>query len=135
MVADAAEAWPVVLRQSGAVLAAMTSGFDPSVPNMARVYNYWLDGKDNFPADRAEGERLLEIYPPLRDLVRENRAFVTRAVTYGAAQRISQFIDLGAGLPASPAIHQAARAVQPDARVAYVDADRVVLAHAPALLP
>jgi O-methyltransferase involved in polyketide biosynthesis len=112
----------------------MTSGFDPSVPNMARVYNYWLDGKDNFPADRAEGERLLEIYPPLRDLVRENRAFVTRAVTYAAEQRISQFIDLGAGLPASPAIHQAARAVQPDARVAYVDTDRVVLAHARALL-
>ena len=74
------------------------------------------------------------IYPPLRDLVRENRAFVTRAVAWAAGQGISQFLDLGAGLPASPAVHQAARAVQPEARVAYVDNDPVVLAHARALL-
>ena len=80
------------------------------------------------------GRRLLEIYPPLRDLVRENRAFVTRAVTWAAGQGISQFIDLGAGLPASPAVHQAARAVIPTARVAYVDLDAVVLSHARALL-
>ena len=68
---------------------------------MARVYNYWLGGKDNFPADRAEADLLLGIYPPLRDLVRENRAFVTRAVAWAAGQGISQFLDLGAGLPAS----------------------------------
>ena len=97
---------------------------------MARVYNYWLGGKDHFAADRAEADHLLEIYPPLRDLVRENRAFVTRAVAWAAGQGISQFIDLGAGLSASPAVHEAARAVLPAARVAYVDTDSVVLAHA-----
>ena len=131
--AGAAKARPVVLRLSGAVLA-VTTGFDPSVPNMARVYNYWLGGKDHFPADRAEGDFLLEIYPPLRDLVRENRAFITEAVGWAARQGIAQFIDLGAGLPASPSVHQAARDVLPAARVAYVDTDPVVLSHARALL-
>ena len=80
----------------------MTIGFDSGTPNMARVYDYWLGGKDHYAADRAEAERLLAIYPPLRDLVRENRAFVTQAVTWAARQGIGQFIDLGAGLPASP---------------------------------
>ena len=95
---------------------AVTAGFDPATPNMARVYDYWLGGKDHFPADRAEAERLLGIYPPLRDLVRENRAFVIQAVNWAARQGIGQFIDLGAGLPASPAVHQAARKVLPAAR-------------------
>jgi len=113
---------------------AVTAGFDPATPNMARVYDYWLGGKDHFPADRAEAERLLGIYPPLRDLVRENRAFVIQAVSWAARQGIGQFIDLGAGLPASPAVHQAARKVLPAARVAYVDIDPVVLSHARALL-
>ena len=112
----------------------MTAEFDPATPNMARVYDYWLGGKDHFPADRAEAERLLGIYPPLRDLVRENRAFVIQAVSWAARQGIGQFIDLGAGLPASPAVHQAARTVMPAARVAYVDTDPVVLSHARALL-
>jgi len=132
--AGAATARPVMLRHAGAVLAAMTSGFDPATPNVARVYNHLLGGKDASPADRAEAGRLLELYPPLADLVRENRAFVTRAVTWAAGQGIAQFIDLGAGLPASPSIHQAAREVIPTARVAYVDIDAVVLSHARALL-
>jgi len=113
---------------------AVTAGFDPATPNVARVYDYWLGGKDHFPADRAEAERLLGIYPPLRDLARGNRAFVIQAVSWAARQGISQFIDLGAGLPASPAVHQAARKVLPAARVAYVDIDPVVLSHARALL-
>jgi O-methyltransferase involved in polyketide biosynthesis len=121
-----------VLRLSGAVLAV--TGFDPSVPNTARVYNYWLGGKDHFAADRAEAELLLEICPLLRDLVCENRAFITEAVGWAARQGIAQFIDLGAGLPASPSVHQAARDVLPVARVAYVDIDPVVLSHARALL-
>ena len=112
----------------------MTGAFDPTTPNMARVYDYWLGGKDNYAADRAEAQRLLAIYPPLRELVRENRAFVIHAVSWAARQGIGQFIDLGAGLPASPAVHQAARAVMPAARVAYVDIDAVALAHARALL-
>jgi len=112
----------------------VTAGFDPATPNMARVYDYWLGGKDHFPADRAEAERLLGIYPPLRDLVRENRAFVVQAVSWAARQGTGQFIDLGAGLPASPTVHQAARRVMPLARVAYVDVDPVVLSHARALV-
>ncbi len=132
--AAAATARPVVLWQSGAVLAAMTSGLDTSVPNMARVYNYWLGGKDHFAADRAEAMRLVALYPLLPALVRENRAFLIEAVGWAARQGIGQFIDLGAGFPVSPSVHQAARAVLPAARVAYVDIDPVVLSHAVALL-
>ncbi len=66
---------------------------------MARVYDYWPGGKDHFAADREEAERLLRIYPPLRAMVRENRAFVTRAVTWAARQGIGQFVDLGTGAP------------------------------------
>ena len=134
MAAVAATARPAVLRHAGAVLAAMTSGFDTSVPNMARVYNYWLGGKDHFAADRAEADRLVALYPPLPALVRENRAFLIDAAGWAARQGIGQFIDLGAGLPVCPSVHQAARAVLPAARVAYVDTDPVVLAHARALL-
>jgi O-methyltransferase involved in polyketide biosynthesis len=112
----------------------VTAGSGGAAPNMARVYDYWLGGKDHYAADRAEAERLVAIYPPLRDLVRENRAFVTQAVSWAARQGIGQFIDLGAGLPASPPVHKAARAVLPAARVAYVDIDSVVLSHARALL-
>ena len=134
MAVAAATARPVVLRHAGAVLAAMTSALDTSVPNMARVYNYWLGGKDHFAADRAEAERLVALYPPLPALARENRAFLIEAAGWAARQGIGQFIDLGAGLPASPSVHQAARAVLPAARVAYVDIDPVVLSHAVALL-
>ena len=133
MAAAAATARPVMLRHAGAVLA-VTAAFDPATPNMARVYDQLLGGKDAFPADRAEAGRLLEIYPPLRDMARENRAFVAEVATWAAGQGISQFIDLGAGLPASPSVHRAARTVIPTARVAYVDIDAVVLSHARALL-
>jgi hypothetical protein len=133
MAADMAKARPVMLQDARAV-SAMTSGFDTTVPNMARVYNYWLGGKDHYAADRAEAERLVALYPPLPALVRENRAFLIEAVGWAARQGIGQFIDLGAGLPASPAIHQAARAVLPAAQVAYVDTDPVVLTHIRALL-
>jgi SAM-dependent methyltransferase len=118
----------------GAVLAAMTSGFDPATPNTARVYSRLLGGKDHFLPDRAEADVLLEIYPPLADMVKENRAFIALAVTWAAGQGISQFIDLGAGLPVTPAVHETARAVLPGAPVAYVDLDPMVLAHARALL-
>ena len=122
-----------VLRHARVVLA-MTYGFDPSVPNMARVYNYWLGGKNHFAADRAEADRLVALYPPLPALARENRAFLIKAVGWAARQGIGQFIDLGAGFPVSTSVHQAARAVLPAARVAYVDIDPVVLCHAAALL-
>lgn len=112
----------------------MTGAFDPTTPNIARVYDYLLGGKDNFSPDRDEGDRLLKICPFLRDLVRENRDFITRAVSCVAQLGITQFIDLGAGLPTSPSVHQAARNILPAARVAYVDTDSVALAHARALL-
>jgi len=112
----------------------MSPGFDASTANMARVYDYWLGGKDNYAADRAEAGRLLRIYPPLRAMARENRAFLARAVTWAAGHGVSQFLDLGAGLPTAQNTHQVARAVNPAAAVAYVDTDPVVLAHARALL-
>ena len=112
----------------------MSAGFDPATPNTARVYSRLLGGKDHFPADRAEADVLLEIYPPLAEMVKENRAFIAEAVTWAASEGIAQFLDLGAGLPAVPAVHQTARAVMPGARVAYVDRDPMVLSHARALL-
>ncbi len=112
----------------------MTGGFDPAMPNTGRVYSRLLGGKDHFAADRAEADVLLGIYPPLAEMVKENRAFLAEAVTWAASQGIGQFLDLGAGLPATPAVHQTARAVLPAARVAYVDRDPMVLSHARALL-
>ncbi len=111
----------------------MTAGFDSATPNMARVYDCWLGGKDHYAADRGEAGRLLRIYPPLRAMVRENKAFAAQAVTWAAGQGIGQFIDLGAGLPTVQNTHEVARAVNPAARVAYVDNDPVVLSHARAL--
>jgi len=112
----------------------VTGGFDPATPNTARVYSRLLGGKDHFPSDRAEADLLLEIYPPLAEMVQENRAFIAAAVTWAASEGVGQFIDLGAGLPAPPAVHQTALAVLPGARVAYVDLDPMVLSHARALL-
>ena len=122
-----------MLRHTRAVLA-VTASFDPATANVARVYDHLLGGKDALAADRDLAGRLLKIYPPLRDMARENRAFVAEAAAWAAGQGISQFIDLGAGLPARPPVHQAARQVIPAARVAYVDIDPVVLSHARALL-
>jgi hypothetical protein len=110
------------------------NAFDPGAPNQARVYDCWLGGKDNYAADRGEAGRLLQIYPPLADMVRENRAFLAEAVTWAAGQGTGQFIDLGAGLPVPLPLHETARAVLPGARVAYVDTDPVVTCHARALL-
>jgi O-methyltransferase involved in polyketide biosynthesis len=107
---------------------------DTSRPNIARVYDYWLGGKENFAVDREVAGRMLEHDPDLRQRVRDNRAFVTRVAGRAAEQGITQFIDLGAGLPAHPSVHEAARAVSPRARVVYVDNDPVVISHARALL-
>jgi SAM-dependent methyltransferase len=109
-------------------------GLDAQRPNIARVYDYWLGGKDNFAVDRDLAVRLADMYPPWVQACRDNRAFVGRAVTWAAANGISQFLDLGAGLPSHPSVHEAARAVNPVARVCYVDNDPVVVRHADALL-
>jgi O-methyltransferase involved in polyketide biosynthesis len=107
--------------------------FDPSTPSIARVYDYLLDGKDNFAADRAVAERLLAVAPLTAEVTRENRQFLSRAVTWAANQGIGQFIDLGCGMPTAPNTHETARAITPGARVAYLDNDPVVLSHLRAL--
>lgn len=107
--------------------------FDPSTPSIARVYDYLLNGKDNFAADRELAERLLAVAPLAGEVTRENRQFLSRAVTWIARADIGQFVDLGCGMPTAPNTHETARAVSPDARVAYVDNDPVVLAHLRAL--
>jgi len=108
--------------------------FDVNTPSIARVYDYWLGGTDNFAADRELGDMMLALYPPTADIVRENKQFLTHAVTWVAEQGIGQFIDLGAGLPTSPSTLETARAVIPYARVACVDNDPVVLNHLRALV-
>jgi len=113
---------------------AAVEGFDTSRPNIARVYDYWLGGKDHYPADRELAEKIREINPGVPAMARDNRAFALAAVTRAAESGIAQFLDLGAGLPTRPAICEAARAVSPAARIAYVDFDPVVINHATALL-
>jgi hypothetical protein len=111
------------------------SKVDTSVAHSARVYDYWLGGKDNFAADREAGERIIAIRPQIRFDVRENRAFLRRAVRFLAAQAgIRQFLDIGTGLPSAANTHEVAQAADPGARVVYVDNDPLVLAHARALL-
>jgi hypothetical protein len=110
------------------------SAFCPTEPNIARMYSYWLRGKDHYSADRAAAGKILERFPEVANVARANRAFVTRAVHYLAQQGIAQFIDAGSGLPISPNVHETARTVIPGTRVVYVDRDPVVLTHARALL-
>jgi hypothetical protein len=108
---------------------------DTSVPQAARRYDYLLGGKDNFAADRKSAEELRKAFPAIGIAARENRRFLRRAVHYLAADRgIRQFIDIGVGIPAAPNVHEIAQAVDPAARVVYVDNDPVVAAHARALL-
>jgi hypothetical protein len=112
-----------------------TTMVNTSVPNPARIYDYLLDGKDNFPADRDVAEQLLAIAPVARDVVEDNRAFLRRAVRHLAGEAgIRQFIDLGSGLPTQGNVHEIAQAVAPDARVVYVDNDPMVVTHSRALL-
>jgi hypothetical protein len=109
--------------------------FDTSVPHIARVYDYWLGGKDNFAADREMGERTIEAYPNLVYSVRANRAFLARAVRFLAAEAgIGQFLDIGTGIPTANNTHQVAQRAARDSRIVYVDNDPVVLSHAKALL-
>jgi trans-aconitate methyltransferase len=109
--------------------------FDTSVPHIARVYDYWLGGKDNFAADRAMGERTLQAYPNLVYSVRANRAFLTRTVRFLVGEAgIRQFLDIGTGIPTANNTHEVAQRIAPEARIVYVDNDPVVLSHAKALL-
>jgi hypothetical protein len=110
-------------------------GIDTSTPNVARIYDYLLGGKDNFAADRAAAERLIEAIPDVAAIARDNRSFVARVVRYLAtAAGIRQFLDLGSGLPTQANVHELAQAAAPDARVVYVDNDPVVALHGQMLL-
>jgi hypothetical protein len=108
---------------------------DTGVAHAARVYDYWLGGKDNFVADREAGDRALEVNPGILHGVRANRRFLGRAVRHLAGEAgVRQFLDIGTGLPAMENTHEVAQAAAPDARIVYVDNDPIVLAHARALL-
>lgn len=110
-------------------------GTDVLVPNVARIYDYLLGGKDNFAADRQAADELIQLVPNAAEAARENRGFLQRAVTFLAGEAgIRQFIDIGTGLPTRGNVHQVAQARCPDSRVLYVDNDTVVVAHARALL-
>jgi hypothetical protein len=104
------------------------------VPNVARIYDYWLGGKDNFAADREAADRQARAIPQLPWLARQNRDFLQRAVRFLAAAGITQFLDIGSGLPTNRNVHEVAQLVNPDARVVYADIDPVVVSHAQALL-
>jgi ubiquinone/menaquinone biosynthesis C-methylase UbiE len=124
-------------------MAAMTdeardraaSHIDSSVPHSARIFNYWLGGKDNYPADRAAGDRFREVFPEIVDLARSGRQFLVRTVRHLAAEAgVRQFLDVGTGLPTANNTHEIAQGVAPESRIVYVDNDPLVLAHAQALL-
>jgi SAM-dependent methyltransferase len=105
--------------------------FDPETPSTARMYDYYLGGKDNFPADREAAEEVMAMMPPgaIKTAARQNRMFLGRAVRYLAGQGVRQFLDIGTGLPTMGNVHEVAQQVAPDCSIVYVDHDPVVLAH------
>jgi hypothetical protein len=114
---------------------ALQTTLNTSVPHSARVWNYWLKGKDNFAADRALGDQIKAVFPDIEGIARESRRFITRAVTYLVREAgVSQFLDVGTGLPTADNTHEVAQRLDPEARVVYVDNDPLVLVHARALL-
>jgi len=121
--------WPVDISRT-----EQPGRLDISTPHPARMYDYFLGGKDNFAVDREAAERVLAHVPEIRPALRSNRAFLHRVTAYLAQSGITQFIELGSGLPTSPNVHEIAQGIAPGVRVAYVDNDPVVLAHDRALL-
>ncbi|MEV5983516.1 SAM-dependent methyltransferase [Streptomyces sp. NPDC052051] len=108
---------------------------DTSMPHSARVWNYWLGGKDNYPVDEEAGDAYAAVFPGIVDVARGSRAFLGRSIRYLAGEAgIRQFLDVGTGLPTVDNTHEVAQSVAPDSRIVYVDNDPLVLAHARALL-
>jgi hypothetical protein len=108
---------------------------DPSVPHSARLWNYWLGGKDNYKSDRAAGDEIARRFPSIIDLAKADRAFLQRVVRYLVAEQgIRQILDIGTGLPTADNTHQVAQSIAPESRIVYVDNDPLVLVHARALL-
>ena len=108
---------------------------DTSAPQSARIYDYWLGGKDNFAPDRAVAEALATQIPTIRTMVRSQRVFLARAVDYLVREAgIRQFLDIGTGIPTLDNVHEVAQRIAPESRILYVDNDPIVLAHARALM-
>jgi hypothetical protein len=111
-----------------------STGLDTSVPDPARRYDYWLGGKDNFAVDRESGDQIAARFPHIRTAVVENRRFLKRAVTALVEAGVDQFLDIGTGFPTADNTHQIVHAINPAAKVVYVDNSPLVLVHARALL-
>jgi hypothetical protein len=109
-------------------------GIDISVPSVSRIYDFYLGGSHNFEVDREAARRAMEFMPGLPKIMQANRAFMRRAVRFAAAEGITQFLDIGSGIPTFGSVHEVARAVSPEARVVYVDHDPVAVAHSQAVL-
>jgi hypothetical protein len=108
---------------------------DTTVPHSARIWNYWLGGKDNYAVDRAAGDQFRQAFPAIVEIARASRYFLARAIRYLAGEAgIRQFLDIGTGLPTSDNTHEVAQRAAPESRIVYVDNDPLVLAHARALL-
>ncbi|MFG2357953.1 SAM-dependent methyltransferase [Streptomyces sp. NPDC048521] len=108
---------------------------DTSVPHSARIWNYWLGGKDNYPVDEEAGDAYTAVFPGIVTIARSSRAFLRRTITYLVDEAgIRQFLDIGTGLPTAENTHEVAQRLAPEARIVYVDNDPMVLAHARALL-
>jgi hypothetical protein len=123
------------MRDSSSASDGAGPVIDSSVPHSARVWNYWLGGKDNYAPDRAVGDQVMAMFPDITRLARADRAFLGRAVRYLAGEAgIRQFLDVGTGLPTADNTHEVAQAIAPESRIVYVDNDPLVLVHARALL-
>ena len=123
------------MSQSGTTGDEELPAFDPRVPSPARMWNYWLGGKDNFTADREAGQRVVEVLPSILVIARLARMFLTDAVGQLARDHgVRQFLDIGTGLPTANNTHDVAQRAAPESRIVYVDYDPVVLTHAQALL-
>ncbi|MFD0902916.1 SAM-dependent methyltransferase [Actinomadura sediminis] len=111
------------------------AGIDTSIPHSARIWNFWMGGKDNYAVDREAGAHFASIYPSIADMARSSRYFIMRVVRFLAGEAgVRQFLDIGTGLPSHDNTHEVAQRVAPDSRIVYVDNDPLVLAHAHALL-
>ena len=110
------------------------AGVDVTLPHSARMYDYWLGGKDNFAVDRALGDAFMAAIPTIRTMAGENRKFVHRVAEHLVDAGIRQFLDIGTGIPTSPNLHEVAQKIAPESRVVYVDNDPIVLVHARALM-
>ncbi|GGS16728.1 hypothetical protein GCM10010252_65120 [Streptomyces aureoverticillatus] len=114
---------------------AVRNRINTAQPHTARIWNYWLGGKDNYAVDREAGDRIRELHPGIGDYARADRLFLGRAVRHLVADRgVRQFLDIGTGLPTADNTHEVAQRIAPESRIVYVDNDPLVLTHARALL-